>query len=74
MRFKMWEPAPPKPKQNPYMWHRYFCWRPLIINGTVIWLGTVYRKAVDMGYDSYGGKEVWIWEYNIEGPELSRVA
>ena len=71
MRIKLWEPALPKAKQDPYQWHRYFCWRPLFLKGHLIWLETVHRKAVDLGYKTYEGKNAWIWEYNLEGPELS---
>ena len=50
MRFKLWEPAPPAPKQDPYKWHRHYCWRPLIIKGNVIYNSdTSVYNGIDVG-------------------------
>ncbi len=53
----------PSRKDKLMVWHKWFAWRPIKINGTTVWLETVYRKGTWRN-DYVPHME---WEYNLEG-------
>lgn len=53
----------PKPKWDPYTWHRTFAFTPVEAeDGSKAWLEYVERRATHRGYSmSYG--VYYLWEY-----------
>jgi hypothetical protein len=58
-----------KPKNNLYKWHRWFAWRPVVIeqdhgDNLVVWLETVERRLL---WEDGVFIQIRTWDYQVPG-------
>ena len=56
-------------------WHKWFAWKPTEINGSTVWLKTVFRRGYRYNprshlVDREPGIGVWNWDYAVDLFEL----
>lgn len=56
-------------------WHKWFVWKPTEINGSTVWLKTVFRRGYRYNprrhlIDREPGVGAWHWEYAVDLFEL----
>jgi hypothetical protein len=65
MKFKIFKSLAEKRKK--YEWHPYFAWRPINIDGCIVWLERIWRKKISDWGDT-------ITTYSYEDPRPAEEA
>jgi len=49
-----------------FTWHDYFVWLPLVIDGEIVWLKTVQRRAIWVYPGNRAYEALQSWEYKLK--------